>query len=75
MAEFEFKNLKKTYESFREPKVSVVIGGKALDDKQSLSVREVEVELTSGYEASIATITLGGAYDEIAKSFEIKDSS
>ena len=74
MAEFEFKNLKKTYESFREPKVSVVIGGKALDDKQSLSVREVEVELTSGYEASIATITLGGAYDEIAKSFEIKDS-
>lgn len=72
MAEFEFSNLKQTYESFREPKAVVYIDGKELDSEQSVSVTDVEVELTAGYEASIATVTLSGAYDSGSKTFEIK---
>ena len=72
MAEFEFSNLKQTYESFREPKAMVFIDGKELDDEQTIAVTDVEVELTSGYEAAIATITLTGAYDTESKTFEIK---
>jgi len=72
MAEFEFSNLKQIYENFREPKVSVYIDSKELDERQPLNVKDVEVELTAGYEASIATVTLGGVYDDENHSFEIK---
>ena len=48
MAEFEFGNLKQTYESFREPKATVFIDGTELDQQQQLVVKEIEVELTSG---------------------------
>ena len=72
MAEFEFSNLKQTYENFREPKAMVVIDGKELDEEQPVVVTDVEVELTAGYEASIATVTLSGAYNSGSKTFEIK---
>ncbi|MBQ9871329.1 MAG: phage late control D family protein [Eubacterium sp.] len=72
MAEFEFNNLKQTYESFREPKAVVYIDGREIDKDQTIAITGVEVELTSGYEASIATVTLSGAYDKESKTFEIK---
>jgi len=71
MAEFEFSNLKQTYENFREPKITVFIDNTELDEDQLLTVRDVEIELTSGYEASIATVTLGGVYDDVRRIFEI----
>ena len=72
MAEFDFSKLKQTYENFREPKISVFIDGQEMNEQQRLTVKDVEVELTSGYEASIATVTLGGVYDSASQSFEIK---
>ena len=72
MAEFEFSSLKQEYESFREPKVRVFIDGRELDSGQPIAVTDVEVELTAGYEASIATLTLTGVYDIESRSFEIK---
>ncbi len=72
MADFEFKNLKKTYENFREPKAAIKIDGTELDSKSGLAVTGVEIELTAGYEASIATVTLAGAYDPNSKCFDIK---
>ena len=72
MAEFQFSTLKQDYESFREPKVTVYIDNKEMNDGQLLTVKNVEVELTSGYEASIATVILGGVYDDTTHSFEIK---
>ena len=72
MAEFQFSSLKQDYESFREPKVTVYIDNQEMNDQQLLTVKNVEVELTSGYEASIATVTLGGVYDDTTRSFEIK---
>ena len=72
MAEFLFSNLKQTYESFREPKVTVYIDNQEMNEEQLLTVKDVELELTSGYEASIATVTLAGVYDDTTRSFEIK---
>ena len=72
MAEFEFSSLKQEYESFREPKVKVFIDGREVDSGQPIAVTDVEVELTAGYEASIATLTLTGVYDIESRSFEIK---
>ena len=71
MADYTFSNLKQTYESFREPKVVVYIDGTELNRDQTIAVTDVEVELTSGYEASIATVFLSGAYDAESRSFEI----
>ncbi|MBR6172602.1 MAG: phage late control D family protein [Eubacterium sp.] len=71
MAELKFGDLKQTYESFREPKATVYIDNQEMNDQQLLTVNHVEVELTAGYEASIATLTLGGVYDETTRSFEI----
>ena len=73
MADFDFGSLKQTYENFREPKMLVVIDGNELDKDAKLFTKEVEVELTSGYEASIATVSLIGAYDDVNMSFDIKD--
>ncbi len=72
MAEFEFSKIKQGYEGFREPKATVFIDGTEMDDQQLLNVRDIEVELTAGYEASIATVTLGGVYDDLSRKFEIK---
>ena len=71
MAEFKFSDLKSTYESFREPKTTIFIDGKELGKDQGIGVSGMEVELTAGYEASIATVTLVGGYDTSSKSFDI----
>ena len=72
MAEFNFADLKKKYDTFREPKVIVNIDEKDVTGEDGLAVSAVEVELTGGYEASIATITLMGCFDPDSKSFDIK---
>ena len=60
MAEFDFIELSKKYGQFDEPLIVVVIDGKELDTKQGLNVTDAEIDLTSGYEASIAEIILTG---------------
>ena len=72
MADFNFGDLKKQYEMFREPKVVVTIDGNDLKDDGGLTVSSVEVEATGGYEASIATVTLAGCYDKDTRRFDIK---
>ncbi len=71
-AEFDFGNLKTAYENFREPKVQVEVEGMEVTGDDGLGVIEVEVEQTSGFEASIATVAFSGAYDVDKKVFDIK---
>ncbi|MBQ7584238.1 MAG: phage late control D family protein [Lachnospiraceae bacterium] len=73
MADFNFGDLKTKYEAFRKPKVIVTIDGNDLNYDDGLAVAAVEVELTGGYEASIATVTLVGCFDPDSRSFDIKD--
>ncbi len=72
MAEFYFGDLKNKYDLFREPKVAVSIDGKDIKGEDGLAVAAAEIELTAGYEASMATLTLTGCYDPDSRSFDIK---
>ncbi|MCR5748240.1 MAG: hypothetical protein K6G03_11080 [Lachnospiraceae bacterium] len=72
MAEYKFSDLKAKYEGFREPKIRVYIGGNVLGKDTGLGIISAEVEQTSGFEASIATVVLGGAYKGDSHSFDIK---
>ncbi len=73
MADFEFDQLKKDYESFEDPRVEIVIGGTDLKDSPDpLEVVRMEVELSSGFEASIAEFKLVGAYYSTVRSFDLK---
>ncbi|MCR4891516.1 MAG: hypothetical protein K5989_04985 [Lachnospiraceae bacterium] len=64
MAEFDYSSLRSAYEGFTFPLVQVIVEGEVLSGEEvNMAVTRVEVELTSGYEASIATIELAGAFD------------
>ncbi len=64
MADFDIDELNSRYEGFREPVIVVYIEGKKLEKKKTnLTVRSAEIELTSGYEAAIAEVTLAGVFD------------
>ncbi|MBO6111987.1 MAG: phage late control D family protein [Lachnospiraceae bacterium] len=72
MADLKFDDLRKTYENFMDPKIKLIIGDKNVTDKDSpLAVTDMDVELTSGFEAGIATFRLVGAYDSDTKKFDI----
>ena len=72
MADFVFGDLKSAYESFREPKAGLIIEGTELTEDSGLAIAEAGVELTGGYEASIATIVLMGCFNPDSASFDIK---
>ena len=71
MSDFNFNDLKETYESFHFPRIKAIVDGKELTSDDGLMITGMDVELTSGYEASIATITVAGPYDEDSGSFNI----
>ncbi|MDY4068406.1 MAG: hypothetical protein SOY45_00755, partial [Lachnospiraceae bacterium] len=56
MAAFTYEELREEYDSFHTPTVKIVVKGKDIgEDKNGLVVSDVEVEITCGFEASIAT--------------------
>ena len=75
MSEFNYKDLETQYEYFEHPIVQISIDGKKLlDSKKPLSVTELNVELSSGFEAGIATISIAGLYNRTDAKF-IADNS
>ncbi len=73
MADFDFSDLKKTYENFQYPGINVLINGQdVVAEKNDLTVTGVEVEQTSGFEASIATVYLSGPFDVDSRLFDVK---
>jgi len=72
MAEFEFKTLKEKYSHFEHPSVIVKINDVSLaDGKKGYPVSDIHVDLTSGFEASIAEFSIYDVYDEAAGKFDI----
>lgn len=56
MAAFTYDQLREEYDSFHIPTVKIVVKGKDIgEDKNGLAVSDIEVEITCGFEASIAT--------------------
>ena len=58
-----FKALAKKYDSFSAPAVEIKVGSTKLMAGKDMDISRVEVELTSGYEASGCSFVLSGVYD------------
>ena len=58
-----FKALAKKYDNFSAPAVEITVGSTKLMSGKDLDISQVEVELTSGYEASGCSFVLSGVYD------------
>ena len=70
MATYEYESLKEKYSSFMKPSIVIRVNDKELTDrKKGFPVGEVEVELTSGYEASVAEFSIFNVYDLIQNEF------
>jgi hypothetical protein len=66
-----FETLKKKYSGFHYPQVLIELGGKEFKDKNSvMAVNDIDIELTSGYEASVATFRIYGAFSQESGKFE-----
>ncbi len=67
---FKFEDLKETYKYFQSPLAEVWVDGEAISDNTSgVGVSELHIEMTCGYEASMATFMLYNVYDEVATQF------
>lgn len=74
MAIYDFKNLKTKYGIFEYPFVFINIDGKEFSkNKAGLVVSDIEVELTSGYEASIASFCIYNSFDDEISNFRTEE--
>lgn len=74
MATYKYENLKKEYEDFENPVIVLKIDDKDFkNNKKGLVVSDIEVELTAGYEASMATFSIYNAFDNDASKFKIEE--
>ena len=70
VAEFEFDDLKKEYEHFGHPVVSIEINGEEFENNQyGLGVSDIRVELSAGFEASMASFVIYNVYDQVYGTF------
>ena len=70
MAEFEFDDLKKEYDNFGHPVVSIEINGEEFENNQfGLGVSDIRIELSAGFEASMASFVIYNVYDQIYGTF------
>lgn len=74
MAFFDIDNLRSKYGNFVRPRVLLEVDGKDFDkNKVGLSVSDIEIELSAGYEASIATFVIYNAFDVNNSKFKVED--
>ncbi len=70
MAAFEYDKLQEDYGNFEQPIAMVTVNGKDIsEDKKGVTVANVSVELTSGFEASQAEYELYNVYDATETEF------
>ncbi len=75
MASYEFDDLKKTYDGLDDPFVVVKIDDKNVGSSdKGFPISDLYVDLTSGYEASIAEFSIYTAYDKDTASFEVSST-
>ncbi len=74
MASFQYEELKEKYESFSHPLAQILVNGKdVVDNKCGFQLSDIEVEMTSGFEAAIATFWIYGCYDKDNSEFRFSD--
>lgn len=74
MASYTYKDLKTKYDNFHHPVIVLKVNGKDFaQNKAGLVVSDIEVELTSGFEASIASFVLYNTFDVDNSCYRIED--
>lgn len=74
MATFEYISLKNKYDNFTNPLTMIEVNNKSLSkNKEGLAVSDIMIELTCGYEASIASFCIYNCYDRVATKFEFTE--
>lgn len=69
MAEYNLKNLKKSYKEFTSPTFQVIVNGKDIMKGNKYVITDINVELTSGFESSMASFNINNVYDYAKKDF------
>lgn len=67
-----YAELERKYYDFRAPDMEIKVGNEKLVSRGKLSVKELDLELTSGFEASGCTFLVTGAYEEENTDFSSK---
>lgn len=68
---FTYSSLKDDYKGFADPMVVITVDGESIrGNKSGVSVSDVEVDLTCGFEAGQAAFSLYDCYDLIKSTFE-----
>ena len=66
-----YEGLQEKYMDFGHPRAMVLLGDKAFDSVgKGMVVDDIHVELTAGYEASIASFRLYDSYDQKTGKFK-----
>ena len=72
-ASVTYEALQKKYTDFRHPRAQVELGGKVFNSiGEDIVVNDIHVELTSGYEASIASFRLYDSYESDTGKFKFE---
>ena len=71
MATYEFDKLKKKYMQFQHPVAVIKINGESLADaRKGYPVSDIRIDLTCGFEASVAEFCVYNVYDESTGKFD-----
>lgn len=73
MAAYEFDELKKKYRMFQQPIAVLRMADKDVGGQNGYPVSDVEIDLTCGFEASVAEFSLYNVYDKQANCFEVTE--
>lgn len=74
MAAFQYEKLKSKYGDFTYPMMSLSIGGKSFsENKKSLVVSDLSLDLSVGMEASVAVFSLYNVYNEEEGEYTFSD--
>ena len=68
-----YDGLKKTYKGFTAPQAAVFFGGEAFKNSGDFVIDDIYIELTSDFEASIATFRIYHIYDQAAAAFRYSE--
>lgn len=72
-AKLTYDGLKKTYMEFSTPQAAVFFGGEAFKNTGDFVIDDVNVELTSDFEASVASFRIYHIYDQSTSSFRYSE--
>lgn len=73
MATYEFDDLKRKYRAFQQPIAVLRMADRDMGGGKGYPISDVEIDLTCGYEASVAEFSLYNVYNKETESFEVAD--